>query len=245
MGNILTLKNVTVAYRNRDYHKDALRSLTLEITRGEVFGFLGPNGAGKTTTIKAILNLLYPREGEIKIFGGPNSNYKLRSRLGYMPEIANYYWYLRPRELLLMYAGFFGINKKEANTKINQLFALVGIDKEADVLMKNFSKGMMQKVSLAQALINDPELLILDEPTSGLDPIARMNVRDIIHDLKTQGKTVFFSSHELSEAELICDRIGILHNGRMLKVENMQNILQRKEQNMSLERYFLSIIKGE
>jgi len=245
MKNILTLKNVTVAYKNKDYHKDALHSLNLEIVAGEVFGFLGPNGAGKTTTIKAILNLLYPREGEIRIFNGLNTDYKLHRRLGYMPEIANYYWYLSPRELLIMYAGFFGIGKKQAGKKINGLFKLVGIEQEADVLMKNFSKGMMQKVSLAQALINDPELLILDEPASGLDPVARMKVRDIIYDLKTQGKTVFFSSHELSEAELICDRVGILHKGQMLKVETMQNILERKDQNMSLERYFLSIIKGE
>ena len=197
MKNALELKNLCVIYKGNNYYKEAITKLSLEIIQGEVFGFLGPNGAGKTTTIKSIFDFICPTDGQILIFGKPR-NHSLHSRLGYMPEIANYYWYLTPRELLRMYAGFFGLNKREADKKIDNLLALVDISSEANVLMKNFSKGMMQKVSLAQSLINDPDLLILDEPTSGLDPVARSKVRDIIKDLKKQGKTIFFSSHELS-----------------------------------------------
>ncbi len=242
MKYALELRNLCVVYKDRNYSKRAIDGVSLALASGEVFGFLGPNGAGKTTTIKSIFNFLIPTEGSIYIFGEPSRNHFLRARLGYMPEIANYYWYLTPRELLRMYAGFFGMKKADADKKIDSLFSLVGIDAEADVLMKNFSKGMMQKVSLAQSLINDPDLLILDEPTSGLDPVARSNVRDIIKGLKAKGKTIFFSSHELSEVELVCDRVGILNNGCLMKTEKMEDILHRKDKNMSLERYFLNII---
>ncbi|MBU4304421.1 MAG: ABC transporter ATP-binding protein [Candidatus Omnitrophica bacterium] len=244
-NEVLILKEVSVTYRGKAYSKDALRNLSLSVNRGEVFGFLGPNGAGKTTTIKSILNLLYPTQGSIFVFDSPSFHPRVRQRIGYMPEIAQYYWYLTPRELMMMYAGFFGIKKNDALRKIDGLCALVGLEKEAGVLMKNFSKGMMQKVSLAQALINDPELLILDEPTSGLDPVARMKVRDIIKDLKAKGTTVFFSSHELSEVELISDRIGILNAGRMVTVADMKDILSQKGHRQSLERYFLDIITKE
>ncbi|MDD5745963.1 MAG: ABC transporter ATP-binding protein [Candidatus Omnitrophica bacterium] len=242
MKSVLLLDNVGVVYRGAAHNKEALRGLSLEISGGEIFGFLGPNGAGKTTTIKAILNLLFPDQGRILLFGEPNDSVRARRRLGYMPELANYYWYLTPRELLLMYAGFFGMPKKSALKKIEALCERVGLAAEADVLMKFFSKGMMQKVSLAQALINDPDILVLDEPTSGLDPIARINVRDIINEVKSQGKTVFFSSHELSEVELVCDRVGILHEGRLIKSETTAAILHEKGQQRSLETYFTDLI---
>ena len=242
MQSVLELNSVSVVYKSRAHKKSAVNDLDLQINKGEVFGFLGPNGAGKTTTIKAILGFLYPQKGQITIFGRPSGDYTLRKQLGYMPEIANYYWYLSPRELLTMYAGFFGTGKRQAQKKIDQLLTLIGLEAEAGLRMKNFSKGMMQKVSFAQALVNDPDLLILDEPTSGLDPMARMKIRDIIKDLKEAGKTIFFSSHELSEVELISDRVGILHNGSLIKTEKMENILKQKGPGTSLERYFLDII---
>jgi ABC-2 type transport system ATP-binding protein len=245
MKPILSIENVSVVYTGSAYTKEALRGLSLEVARGEVFGFLGPNGAGKTTTIKAILNLLHPAQGRIMLFGMPNDLVAVRQRIGYMPELANYYWYLTPRELLLMYAGFFGMKKAEALARISSVIELVGLDKEAAVLMKYFSKGMMQKVSLAQALMNNPDILILDEPTSGLDPIARMKVRDIITQVKTAGKTVFFSSHELSEVELVCDRVGILHEGRLIKTEDMKSVLNHKGHQQSLETYFIGLITKE
>lgn len=245
MKHVLELHELSVAYTGQNYFKKAIDNLNLTIVEGEVFGFLGPNGAGKTTTIKSIFDFLPVHSGKIKIFGEPSFKHSVRSRMGYMPEIANYYWYLTPRELLRMYAGFFGMSKGVADKKIDYLFSLVDMNKEANVLMKNFSKGMMQKISIAQALINDPDLLVLDEPTSGLDPLARSKVRDIIKGLKAQGKTIFFSSHELSEVELVCDRIGILNNGMLIKTDKMSNILQNKGHNISLEKYFLDIITIE
>lgn len=242
MKPVLEFNNLGVVYKHNNYVKKAVEGLCLEIGQGEVFGFLGPNGAGKTSTIKSVFNFLPVHFGQIKIFGERSSNYSLHARMGYMPETANYYWYLSPRELLRMYAGFFGIKKQAADEKINRLFCLVGLESEADILMKNFSKGMMQKVSLAQALINDPDLLILDEPTSGLDPLSRAKVRDIIKELKAKGKTVFFSSHELSEVELVCDRIGVLNKGKLVKTDKIEDILKQKQHNISLERYFLDII---
>ena len=218
MQYILELNNLCVAYKGRNYFKKAINNLTLKIAQGEVFGFLGPNGAGKTTTIKSIFNFLPAGIGQIKIFGCDSCDHSVHSRMGYMPEIAQYYWYLTPRELLRMYAGFFGIKKPK----------------------------QLQKVSLVQSLINDPDLLILDEPASGLDPLARSSVREIIKDLKSKGKTIFFSSHELSEVELVCDRIGIINRGVLVKTDKVSDILKQKENDMSLERYFINIIeKGE
>ncbi len=242
MEKVLSLENVEVVYRANNYHKQAVNGLSLDIRKGEIFGFLGPNGAGKTTTIKTVLNLIPRFSGNITIFGKSVSLPSVRSKVGYMPEIANYYWYLTPRELLMMYAGIFGLQKKYAAEKSRELFSLVGLEKEAGILMKYFSKGMLQKVNLAQALINDPELLILDEPTSGLDPVARMKVRDIIRELKEKGKTIFFSSHELSEAELVCDRIGIINRGKMVKIAELKDVLNEKAHQQSLENYFLEII---
>ncbi|MCG2711770.1 MAG: ABC transporter ATP-binding protein [Candidatus Omnitrophica bacterium] len=242
MKYVLELSDLCVIYKSNNYLKKAIDQLSLNIAQGEVFGFLGPNGAGKTTTIKSIFNFLPATSGQIKIFGKPSCNQSLHARMGYMPEIANYYWYLTPRELLRMYAGFFGMKKDVTDKKIDSLLSLVDIQAEANVLLKNFSKGMMQKVSLAQSLINDPDFLVLDEPTSGLDPLARSKVRDIIKGLKAKGKTIFFSSHELSEVELVCDRIGILNKGNLVKTDKIAEILQQKGNNMSLERYFLDII---
>lgn len=242
MQEAIVLKNVSVTYKGKKYFKDAVRDLSLTVFCGEVFGFLGPNGAGKTSTIKAIFNLIYPEQGEIVVLNKPVIDFSVRAKIGYMPEIANYYWYLTPRELLMQYAGFFQIPEKEAVQRIRKLAELMDLEDEINVLMKYFSKGMMQKVNLAQALINDPDLLILDEPTSGLDPISRMKVRDIINDLKSAGKTVFFSSHELSEVELICDRVGILKSGELIKVEKIEDIIHNKAEQQSLESYFLSLI---
>ena len=243
MENAIKIENLSITYKNNTFMHKALDNLCLNIPANRIFGFLGPNGAGKTTTIKALLNLIPVQTGKISILGMENSCYTARKNLGYMPEIANYYWYLTPRELLLMYAGIFRIKKKQAADKISSLIEMVGLSGYADVLMKNFSKGMMQKISFAQALINDPEILILDEPTSGLDPIARMNMRDIIKKLKDQGKTIFFSSHELSEIELICDNIAILNKGRLIITESVQQIME-KSQGYSLEKYFFRLIKG-
>jgi ABC-2 type transport system ATP-binding protein len=242
--DVLSLSAVSVRYRTRGYEKQAVQDISLQVQRQEIFGFLGPNGAGKTTTIKAILNLIPVSTGTIAVFGRDPRERTVRRRLGFMPELARYYGYLSPRELLRMYAGLFGLGRSACSRKIEEVLSLVGLADAGQVLMRHFSKGMMQKVSLAQALINDPELLILDEPTSGLDPLARLNLRTIIKDLQKKGVTIFFSSHELSEVELICDRVGIIHNGRLIAVDRREDILASKGQQRSLEQYFLDIIGG-
>jgi len=244
MEGVLSLHQVGVLYRSRQYQKQAVQDVSLDVRQGEVFGFLGPNGAGKTTTIKAILNLIPLTSGLITVFGRHPRERDVHQRLGYMPELARYYGYLSPRELLAMYAGFFDMSRTEARRKIDDVLSLVGLSDVGRVMMRHFSKGMMQKVSLAQALINDPELLILDEPTSGLDPISRMNMRAIIKDLQKKGATIFFSSHELSEVELVCDRVGIISQGRLIAVSRMEDVLAAKGQHQSLEQYFLGIITG-
>ncbi|MCK4994271.1 MAG: ABC transporter ATP-binding protein [Candidatus Omnitrophica bacterium] len=244
MEHAITIEQVSITYKGKNYCHNALEQLSLAIPQKQIFGFLGPNGAGKTTTIKAILNLIPAQQGKISILGKSNTSHKTRSNIGYMPEIANYYWYLTPKELLLMYAEIFDIHKADALKKIDALLELVDLRKQANTLMKHLSKGMLQKVSFAQALINDPALLILDEPTSGLDPVARMNMRNIIRSLKDQGKTIFFSSHELSEIELICDSIAILNQGKLIRISSVKEILE-KSKGHSIEKYFFDLISGD
>lgn len=239
--NHIEIENLKVCYSGK-HMKEAVKGLNLTVSEGHIFGFLGPNGAGKTTTIKTILGLIPEYEGKISMLGESPGSLSAKKRIGFMPEIANYYWYLTPRELLNMYARLFGIDKNQAKTKIDELLDVVDLRNSGDALMKTFSKGMMQKVSFAQALINDPELLILDEPTGGLDPISRIKMRDIIKQLHHRGKTIFFSSHELSEVEMICDEIAIIKNGTLLKSGKLESLLAEKGESITLEQYFLDII---
>ncbi|MBU0570566.1 ABC transporter ATP-binding protein [Patescibacteria group bacterium] len=235
-------KNLYYTYETGKNKVEALKGVDLSVNNGEIFGFIGPNGAGKTTTIKLLLGILIPEKGELALFGRAPSNTETRRTIGYMPEIADYYRYLTPVELLTMYGNIFGIEKKLLHERINKLLKLVGLGEVSNRLMRTFSKGMMQKVSFAQALINDPDLLILDEPTSGLDPVARKKMREVIQDLKATGKTIFFSSHELSEVELVSDRIAILNKGRLLAVGSAKDLLGGKAEGQSLESYFLNMI---
>lgn len=245
MENILEINKLTIVYGKGRLKKKALDALTLIVRKGEIFGFLGPNGAGKTTTIKTLLGFLAPTQGEVSLFQRNPLLYSSRQLVGYMPETANYYWYLTPKELLFFYGQLFNINRKILVKRIDELLDLVDLSKEKNVFMKTFSKGMLQKISFAQSLINDPELLILDEPTTGLDPISKMNMRDTLLKLKSKGKTIFFSSHELSEVEIISDRVAILKTGQLLKETNPKNILDEKGGHITLERYFFNLIKNE
>jgi len=242
MQQVLSTKNLCYAYETGKKRVEALKGIDLSVNRGEIFGFIGPNGAGKTTTIKLLLGIVIPEKGELTLFGKSPSDPKTRQSVGYMPEIADYYRYLTPMELLVMYGNIFGINKSLLHERANKLLEMVDLEEAANRLMRTFSKGMMQKVSFAQALINDPDLLILDEPTSGLDPLSRNRMREVIQDLRKKGKTIFFSSHELSEVELISDRIGVLHKGRLLAVGPAKELLGGKEAGQSLESYFLKMI---
>lgn len=223
--------------------KIAVRGLDLEIRQGEIFGFLGPNGAGKTTSMNVLLGFLRPTSGTARINGIDISDPKSRESLGYLPELTYYYKFLNAVELLHFYGKLFGLPDSEREKRISELLKLVELTEAATRPIKTYSKGMQQRVGIAQALINNPQVLIMDEPTSGLDPLGRNKVRQIIQRLKEEGKTVFFTSHELGEVETVCDRVAIFSAGE-LKVLGTVEELAREHQ-CSLEQLFLRIVTGE
>jgi len=241
---ILKIENLRVEYKSREAShgiKVALRGLNLSIDSGEVFGFLGPNGAGKTTTMNVLLGFVPPTSGNAFIFGTSVRDPIARQRIGYLPELTYYYKFLSAEELLRFYAKIFRIPKRESEQRIDSVLKLVELQQARKRPIKTYSKGMQQRVGLAQALINDPDLLILDEPTSGLDPIGRMKVREIIQRLKQEGKTVFFSSHELGEVETVCDRVAIMNAGELRTEGRVADLVSRHQCN--LEQIFLDIIE--
>src|ERR1043166_5080047 len=244
MSAIVEVKNLRVEYRPQlsgQPKKVAVKDLTLAVHAGEVFGFLGPNGAGKTTTMNVLLGFVNATSGAAFLFGVNVREPIARQRIGYLPELTYYYKFLTAEELLRFYARIFGIERSEADRRIEQLMKLVELDSARKRPIKTYSKGMQQRVGLAQALINNPDLLILDEPTSGLDPLGRMKVREIILRLKGEGKTVFFSSHELGEVESVCDRVAILSQGE-LKAEGTVSHLVNAYHQQNLEQVFLKIV---
>jgi len=204
----------------------AVDDLSLDIEPGEVFAFLGANGAGKTTTIKCMMRLLFPTQGNIDILGMSNAMHKAMAPVGYMPEQPQFYGYLTGREFLIFIARLFRIRKQKRKLKVESCLKQVGLDGRADERIRGYSRGMMQRLGLAQALINDPAIMILDEPMSNLDPIGRKEVRDLILSFKEQGKTLFFSSHILSDAEVIADRVGILDQGKLINTGKLKDLVQ-------------------
>jgi len=201
-------------WRKRPYR--ALDRLTLDVPEGEVFGFLGPNGAGKTTTLKLLIQLVFPTSGRAEMLGRPVGDSSVKRRIGYLPENPYFYDYLTAEELLTYFARLFGYRGADARARTSRLLDEVGIGAERRLQLRKFSKGMLQRVGIAQALVNDPELVIFDEPMSGLDPLGRRDVRAMILRLRDRGCTVFFSSHVLSDAEALCSRVAILANGRLV-----------------------------
>ncbi len=206
----------------------ALVDLNLEIEKGETFGFLGPNGAGKTTFIKILMGLARPSSGSVEVFGRPTGEAEVKSRMGFLPESPYFYEYLSAREFLELAARLSGVPRKEAQVRVRHLLKLVRMERAADARMYSFSRGMLQRVGIAQALIGDPELVILDEPMGGLDPIGRKEFRDIIADLRERGKTVFFSTHILPDVEMICDRVGIIIAGRLVTTGRLSEMLDQE-----------------
>ena len=200
-------------WRKRPYR--ALDRLSLQVDAGEVYGFLGPNGAGKTTTLKLLMQLIYPTSGSAHILGRPVGDLAVRRRIGYLPENPYFYDYLTAEELLAYFASLFGMPSAERATRVAALLDDVGLGGERRLQLRKFSKGMVQRVGIAQALLNRPEVVFLDEPMSGLDPLGRRDIRALILRLREQGTTVFFSSHILSDAEALCSRVGILSGGRL------------------------------
>ncbi len=219
-----------IFFKNRFFKKAETRAvvnLNLEVNGGEVFGFLGPNGAGKSTTIKVLMRLLFPTAGRAWIFDVPIEESRARRRVGFLPENPYFYDYLTAEEFLFLNGRLFGMGGKELKERVAHLIEFVGLEEHRKTRLRKFSKGMLQRIGLAQALINDPDLVILDEPTSGLDPLGRKMVLDLIKKLKEQGKTVFFSTHILPDAEEVCDSIGIIINGELKRTGKLLDILGR------------------
>jgi ABC-2 type transport system ATP-binding protein len=195
--------------------KDALKPLTFEVQEGEIFGYLGPNGAGKTTTLRLLMGLVYPSAGSARILGCDLFDRKMKQQIGFLPEQPYFYDHLTARELLHYYAQLSGVDAKSREKKVEAALARVGMADAARTQLRKFSKGMLQRVGIAQAIVHDPKLILLDEPMSGLDPIGRREVRDLIQELNEDGKTIFFSTHILSDAETLCDRVAVLNNGEL------------------------------
>ena len=194
----------------------ALDNVSLYVDQGRVFGLLGPNGAGKTTLVKLLLGILHPTSGSAALFGKPISEYLVRQRIGYLPENHRYPDFLKGGSVMDYFGRFAGVAKEQRQQRIPELLKLVGMDKWAGTKIRKYSKGMMQRLGLAVAMINDPDLLLLDEPTDGVDPIGRKEIRDIILHLKQQGKTIFINSHLLSEVEMVCDEVAIMNKGKIV-----------------------------
>jgi len=205
-----------------------LKGITFAVREGEIFGYLGPNGAGKTTTIKCLLGLIRPDAGTIEILGRSHLSPRSREPLGFLPENPYFYDYLTAREFLSFTADLFGIGRPEKNERIAKLLALVGLERAADLPLRKYSRGMLQRAGLAQALINEPKLVILDEPLGGMDPIGRKEIRDIIVRFKDQGRTVFFTSHILQDIEMICDRVAIIVGGRIVKEGALRDLVSER-----------------
>ncbi len=202
-----------------------LHDLNLEVRQGEIFGYLGPNGAGKTTTMNLLMGLIYPTAGRAWILGRDVSDVAVKAAVGFLPENPYFYTYLTGWEFLNFYGQLFGIPHGERRRRIEELLHLVGLSDAGKLQLRKYSKGMLQRIGLAQALINDPQAVFLDEPMSGLDPVGRKEVRDLILSLKAKGKTVFFSSHIIPDVEMICDRVGIIVNGRLIRVGPLEELL--------------------
>lgn len=239
MNYIVEIENLTKDYEVGFWKKRKVRALddlNLQVESGQIFGFLGGNGAGKTTTIKILMSLLFPTSGTARILGKDISDPKMHARIGYCPENPYFYDYLTARELLNYFGELFGIGAAQRKNRIEELLLKVGLnEKDWNKQLRKFSKGMLQRVGLAQALINQPEIVFLDEPMSGLDPIGRREIRELIADLRTGGTTVFMSTHILSDIEALCDRVAILRNGRLAAAGNLDELLTTSGKSQGFE----------
>ena len=239
MALVVEIDNLTKDYevgfwRNRQVR--ALDGLILSVEGGQIFGFLGANGAGKTTTLKLLMRLIYPTTGQAKILGQDISDVRMHARIGYLPEQPYFYDYLTAREFLNYCAELFGFDRKERTRRTEDVLARVHLERKSwDKQLRKFSKGMLQRVGIAQAIINDPEIVFLDEPMSGLDPIGRREVRDLIASLRTRGTTVFLCSHILSDIEVLCDRVAILKRGRLVEEGRLEDLSRSAGEEAAIE----------
>lgn len=237
MENAITVRRLRKVFRSgavRISSVVALEGLDLEVRQGEVFGLLGPNGSGKSTTIKICLDLVRPTAGECRIYGGKTSRPESRRRIGYVPEAPFFYGYLHGRSLIESMGRFSGLAGKDLAERAAKVLETVGLEAAADRPIRTYSKGMLQRLGLAQALVHDPDLVILDEPTAGVDPIGARQITDMIRLLKAEGKTVLLCSHLLSQVESVCDRVAILHRGRKIAEGTLDDLLERAGRQPSL-----------
>jgi ABC-2 type transport system ATP-binding protein len=230
MKTVLSIENIHKSFSVGfiPQTKEILQGISFSVAEGEIFGYLGPNGAGKTTTLKCILGLIFPDKGTIELFGRPHLDPRAKERLGFLPENPYFYDYLTAREFLEFYGQLFGIKRRERKARIAALLELVGMEKAAGLQLRKFSRGMLQRIGLAQALINEPSLVLLDEPLGGLDPLGRKEIRDVIIHLREEGKTVFLSSHILQDIEMICDRVAIIVGGRIMSQGRLADLISEK-----------------
>ena len=239
MSKIVEINNLTKDYEKGFWKKKKIRALddlTLNVEGGQIFGFLGGNGAGKSTTIKLLMSLIFPTSGSAKILGHDISDVKMHSKIGYCPENPYFYDYLKASELMNYFGELFGLDSATRKRKTSELLTRVGLDeKDWDRQLRKYSKGMLQRVGIAQSLINDPEVVFLDEPMSGLDPVGRREIRELIAELREQGKTVFMSSHILSDIEALCDNVAILRRGKLVAGGNLHELLTKSSENQVFE----------
>ncbi len=229
--SVVEVRGLTKIFRDfwRRPKVKAVDGLDIDIQRGEIFGLLGPNGSGKSTTIKILLGLLHPTSGAVTVLGRSPRDVEMKKDIGYLPEESYLYNYLSPRETLDFYGKLFDLDRRTLKERTGQLLDMVGLTHAADRLVGEFSKGMARRIGLAQALINDPELIILDEPTSGLDPIGCRQVKDLMVTLAKRGKTILLSSHLLADVEDVCDRVAILYNGKLRAWGSVNELLQKQD----------------
>ena len=247
--NVVEVKGVTKSFKDHFWtkKKTILAGIDFSVEEGSIYGFLGPNGAGKTTVIKILVGLLSPSSGNAEVLGHNVSTVNFKKDVGYLPENPYFYDYLKAHEFLRFYGELFSIDKKILNERVEELLNDVGLYGKRDLALRKFSKGMLQRIGLAQALINDPKLLILDEPMSGLDPIGRKTVRDIILKYAKKGKTIFFSSHILSDVEAICEQVSIIVEGKIKNSGYMRDLLNPKTHyhEIHIDQLKEEMLKGE
>ncbi len=234
---VVEINDLYKTYRIGFFRKriDAVRGISFQVNRGEIFGFIGPNGAGKTSTIKSILRLIFPTKGSIRLFGLPNSDCRARLRLGYLPENPYIYQYLKPLEFLELCGRLTEMKAARRRARSRDLIERLNLGHATDRPIGRFSKGMLQRLGLAQALLHEPELLVLDEPFSGLDPIGRKDVRDVLLEHRNQGNTLLFTSHTLSDVEMLCDRVAIVKQGKLSAYSTLDALLEPAERRVEVE----------
>ncbi len=241
---VIDVRDLRAAYGKGGKRVEAVRGISFSVRAGECVGFIGANGAGKSTTLKILMGFRFPDAGSATVFGEAAGSTASRRRIGYLPEVALYYPFMKARELLELYGGLSGLDRGELRDRIPAILDKVGLRGKGESLLRTFSKGMQQRLGIAQSLIAEPDLLIFDELSSGLDPLGRHDLRDILLGLKAAGRTVFFSSHELGEVESLCDRVIMIHKGRILRDAPLADLL-RESGDQSLEAFFIQCVRAE